>query len=240
MRPDTTSQTSPPPDGGGRHPRHGASADTGPVASVATLFASEPAAAHGVVAPHGPPPEPSAPRPVQTVVLAAALVLALAASAGVAVLWSANRKLAAEVETAVGQAETARQESADLRSELAAAPDAATIDGLADRLAGVEDWTGLPADGTAGTTDLQTRLLEVTNGIDSLESSLQDGLGTVRNDLDSVRDDLGTGGEGATSADLDALRQEIGGLRTAVDEVRQDVGVLCWALGYRSDVAATC
>ncbi|MCK0117720.1 hypothetical protein MWU57_11825 [Isoptericola sp. S6320L] len=211
--------------------------DTGQVASIATLFPAEPDLPAGPG--RGLVPRLES-RGVQTAVLAAAVVLALVATVGVAVLWSANRKLAGEVQTAVTQAESAQAESARLRAELAAAPDAATVDALTGRVQSVEDWTGFPAEGSGGMDDLQTRLLEVTNGIDSLESNLQNGLGTVRNDLATVRDDLQTRPDAASAADVDALRQDVAGLRTAVDTIRQDVGTLCWALGYRTDVAASC
>jgi hypothetical protein len=208
---------------------------TGELASVASLFPPE------------PPPtrvrdlvDRLDARRVHTALVAAALVLALVASVGVAVLWSANRKLAGEVEAAVARAESARSESAQLRTALAEAPDAEAVDALTGRVQDVAAWTGFPEDGPAGRDDLQTRLLEVSNGIDSLESSLQDGLGTVRTDLASVRDDLRADPDAASAADVDALRQEVDGLRGAVDGVRLDVATLCWALGYRTDVAASC
>ncbi|WP_407317302.1 hypothetical protein UQW22_12425 [Isoptericola halotolerans] len=208
---------------------------TGELASVASLFPPE------------PPPTRTRDlmdhldaRRVQTALLAAALILALVASVGVAVLWSANRKLAGEVESAVAQAEAVRTESARLRATVEEGPDPETVDALVGRVENVEAWTGFPADGAAGTADLQTRLLEVSNGIDSLETNLQHGLGTVRSDLASVRADLDGGQDTPTVADLDALRQELDGLRGAVDGVRQDVGTLCWALAYRTDVAASC
>lgn len=211
--------------------------DTGQTASVASLFPPE----------AGPSTGPGRdlvarldPRRVQTAVLAAALVLALVATVGMAVLWSANRKLAGEVEAAVAQAEVAQTESARLRAAFEEAPDAETVDALAGRVGSVEAWTGFPGEGTAGMDDLQTRLLEVSNGVDSLETNLQDGLGTVRNDLASVRDDLRGSQDTASAADLDALRQDVAGLRDAVAEVRQDVGLLCWALGHSPDVAAAC
>ncbi|WP_277211624.1 hypothetical protein [Isoptericola croceus] len=217
--------------GGGRIARR---PGTGQTATVASLF---------------PPEPPPTARPgrdllgtarAQTAVLAAALVLALVATVGVAVLWSANRKLAGEVETAVAQVEVAQDEAARLRAALEEAPDVETVDALAGRVESVEAWTGFPAEGAAGMDDLQTRLLEVSHGIDSLETNLQDGLGTVQNDLATVRDDLRDGQDAASTSDLDTLRRDVAGLRDAVDGVRQDVSVLCWALSYRTDVAASC
>ncbi|GAA1983591.1 hypothetical protein GCM10009718_21100 [Isoptericola halotolerans] len=218
------------PDGGRIARRPG----TGQLVSVASMFPPEPATrSTGLV-------ERLDGRRTQVALLAAALVLALVASLGVALVWSANRKLAGEVEVALAQAESAQAESAQLRAALEAGPDTETVDALAGRLESVEAWTGLPAEGTTGMADLQTRLLEVSNGIDSLESNLQDGLGTVRTDLASVRNDLRADQDATTDTDIDAVRQEIGDLRGAVDGIRQDVGVLCWALAYRTDVAASC
>ncbi|NOW01932.1 hypothetical protein [Isoptericola chiayiensis] len=222
---------------GGRIVRRDA-VDPGPVTSVTTLFAPAPAATGPV--PSVPPAPRTETRPWQTVLIAAALVVALAASVGVAVLWAANRKLTAEVEAAVAQVEAAQADTAAVRTALEAVPDAATVDALAARVDGVESWTGLPEGGITDQDDLQTRLLEVSTGIESLQDNLQDGLGTVRNDIASVRTDLAADDGDADRAEVDAVRSDLDALRSAVDDVRRDVGVLCWALGYRKDVAASC
>ncbi|MEG3616689.1 hypothetical protein [Isoptericola haloaureus] len=232
---------SPRPDGGRRIARRRVEPSSGAMTSVATLLPAEPAPQ--------PAPRPARPGPttpvwtatrVQTALIAAALVLALVATLGVAMLWSANRKLAGEVEAAVQRTEIAEAEAARLRVAVDEAPDTATVDALSGRVDGVEAWTGMPQEGIDGMDDLQTRLLEVSNGIDSLETNLQDSLGTVRNDLATVRNDLSAGPEPPSVADVDALRRELSGLRSSIDGIRQDVGVLCWALGYRKDVSASC
>jgi hypothetical protein len=225
--------------------------DTGSFTSVATLLpppppppssALVPAGAGGSVAPgrfagFGGSDDQ---RRILLVVLAAATVLALVATVGMSVLWAGNRKLAAEVEAASAQAVAAGDRAAELQTVVDAMPTTETVDGLAGRLQGVEDWTGLPSDGSGGSADLQTRLLEVSRGMDGLETDLRDGLGSVRSEVASVRGELTADEESVSPAELDAIRRDLGALRTAVDDVRQDVGVLCWALSMRQDVAATC
>ncbi|WP_418276480.1 hypothetical protein ACNHYB_00770 [Isoptericola jiangsuensis] len=222
---------------------------TGPVASVATLFPHEQPVSGAVqVVPASHLPHPPSPGPGTTevqrrivlVVLAAATVLALVATTGLAVLWSGNRKLAAEVEAATAQALAATERADALQGVVDGLPTADTVDTLASRVQGVEDWTGLPGDGTDGTTDLGTRLQEVALDLDGLEGDLRDGLGTVRTGLAAVQGELAEDDGAATSQELDAVRQEVDGLRTAVDDVRQDIGVLCWALTLRQDLGATC
>ncbi|MDO8145388.1 MULTISPECIES: hypothetical protein [Isoptericola] len=231
------------PEGGGRIARRRLEPGSGAMTSVATLLPAEPPPAPG---PTGPVPARGAGVNVQMVLVAAALVIALVATVGVAMLWSANRKLASEVDAAVAQSELAEAESARLRVALEEAPDTATVEALAGRVDGVESWTGMPQE-LDGMDDLQTRLVEVSNGIDSLETNLEDGLGGVRNDLATVRNDLSSGPQPPSAADVDALRGEVGALRgdlsalrSSIEGIRQDVGVLCWALGYRKDVSASC
>jgi hypothetical protein len=208
--------------------------DTGPTATITSMVPSEPPP---------PPPPPAAttgpvptapasrgPRGVVPVVLAATLVLALAASVGVGVLWSANRKLAAEVEAAVAQTAATQQQLADLRTST---PRAQAVDVLTGRVADVEEWTGLPDDGQGRTRDLQTRLTDVVGDTDRLQNDVRDGLADVRTGLAALEREVDGSGDAVTDDDLDGLRRQ-------VDDLRSDVSTLCWALTYQPEVTAAC
>ncbi|WP_098464001.1 hypothetical protein [Isoptericola jiangsuensis] len=205
--------------------------DTGPTATITSMFPADPPPPPP--APTGPVPVVHAPHRVRGVVpvlLAAALVLALAASVGVGVLWSANRKLAAEVDAALAQAAITQQQLVDLRGTT---PDAAVVDVLTDRVQDVEEWTGLPDGGQGRAKDLQTRLADVRGDTDQLQHDVRDGLADVRASVTALQGAVAGASDAATSDDLDALQEQ-------VQELSTDVATLCWALAYQPGVAASC
>jgi hypothetical protein len=241
---DRDASTHTPPGGTSARIARRTGTDTGSMTSVATLLPPPP-----------PPPGPTtvvqvvpagpfqgateAQRRILLVVLAAAVVLALVATVGLAVMWSGNRKLAAEVEAATAQATLATERADAVEAGLEGFATAETVDGLAGRVQGVEDWTGLPADADRE-LDLQTRMVTVMRSLDTLEDDVHDGLGTVRRDLSAVEGELANTDGSVTPQEVETLRQELEILRTALEGVRQDVGVLCWSLTARPDLGATC
>lgn len=177
----------------------------------------------------GPPPGYAAPAErshgIQTIVLAAATVLALTATLGVGVLWSANRNLAADVDAAIAQTVEAQNESEALRAAIDDAPDAEALAALVGRIDTVEDSIGEPAADT-GSGTLQTRVQDVSRDLNRLE--------------ESVRDDRATAPDALTSADLSGIRSEVSTLRSAVNGMQASISTLCWALPYQDTVNASC
>lgn len=187
------------------------------------------------------PPDPDAPPPgrpparpanevaesihgAQVVILAVATILAIVATVGVAVLWSANRTLAAEVDAAVARTMVAEDNAEVLRTALAETPDPESLTALVSRLDAVEQRLGQPAAGT-GSDDLSTRVQDIADAVDSLEDDL-------REERQSSN--------GPTSADVEAVRSDLSSLSTSVNALQRNVSTLCWALPYQDTVNASC